>query len=246
MNEIVKKGETEEINKKNMELVLPRLIPYRKVDKWGFCTPEKKILIDCIYQEVKFFSEGYAAVKLNEKWGFINENGIVVIPLHYENVTSFYNELATVVLDGIFYDVDTKNQLMIKPNKLGYQWKFNEAIGLAYEQKIGSVTSIKDASNMSLREADSHSLVYLEKYKSDELDKIETYLIENDDDLITKKHGMNAIRRKGKYGYMDSENRIVIPAVYDDINPFEENLAKVKLNGRFGYINKEGVQYWED
>lgn len=26
----------------------PILIPYRKKDKWGFCTPDKKIVIDCV------------------------------------------------------------------------------------------------------------------------------------------------------------------------------------------------------
>lgn len=222
-----------------------QLIPNRKKDKWGFCTPDKKIVIDCIYQEVKYFSEGYVPAKLNEKWGFIDENGVVIIPFNYENVAPFYNEIATVVLNGIFYDINNENELMIKPNEPGYEWIFYEPIALVYQREIGSATTNTDASNMSFKEADILSLVYLEKYNSDELDEIEKYLKENDS-LILKRYEMTALRKNGKYGYMDNEQRMVIPAIYDDMYNFEKDLARVKFDGKYGYISKEGVQYWED
>jgi len=36
------------ITNKLLVLTEPQLIPYRKGDKWGFCTPDKKVVIDCI------------------------------------------------------------------------------------------------------------------------------------------------------------------------------------------------------
>jgi len=46
------------------------LIPYRKGDKWGFCTPDKKVVVQPKYDDgIRFFDEGLAWVLLNGKWG---------------------------------------------------------------------------------------------------------------------------------------------------------------------------------
>ena len=65
------------------------LIPYRKKDKWGFCKPDKTIVIPCIYEDARLFQEGYARIKKNGKWGFINKEGLEVIPCIYDIVLLF-------------------------------------------------------------------------------------------------------------------------------------------------------------
>ena len=73
------------------------LIPVLPDDKkWGFADRDGKIVIECIYDEVKPFCEGLAAVKLNDKWGYINDKGEVVIPLQYANAESLSEGLAAV------------------------------------------------------------------------------------------------------------------------------------------------------
>lgn len=47
--------------------------------KWGYINQEGKVMIPPAMDEAKDFSEGKAAVKIDEKWGFINTKGIVVI-----------------------------------------------------------------------------------------------------------------------------------------------------------------------
>ena len=42
-------GDAISVTNKLLALAEPQLIPYRKKDKWGFCTPDKKIVIDYIY-----------------------------------------------------------------------------------------------------------------------------------------------------------------------------------------------------
>jgi len=45
------------------EIIVQELIPYRKGDKWGFCAPDKKIVIAPKYDDVtSFFDEGLAWV----------------------------------------------------------------------------------------------------------------------------------------------------------------------------------------
>ena len=38
------------------------LIPYRQGDKWGYASPDNKVVIAPRYAEAGWFSEGYAAV----------------------------------------------------------------------------------------------------------------------------------------------------------------------------------------
>ena len=86
------------VTNKLLALSEPLLIPYRKGDKWGFCTTDKKIVIDCIYDEASIFSGGLAAGFINEKngFGFINEAGLLVIPFSFESAKEFTEGLAAV------------------------------------------------------------------------------------------------------------------------------------------------------
>ena len=45
----------------------------------------------------------------------------------------------------------------------------------------------------------------------------------------------------GKFGF-ELDDKVVIPAKYDDAVPFSEGLARVKLNGKGGYIDKTGKE----
>ena len=59
------------------------LIPYRSGDKWGYSTPDRKIVINPAYNDANFFSEGYASVKVGNKYGYINKQGKLVIPAKF-------------------------------------------------------------------------------------------------------------------------------------------------------------------
>jgi hypothetical protein len=98
-------------NNKNFEKTL---IPYRgKYNKWGFCTPDKKVLLNCIYDDAKQFNEGVAMVKLNSRWGAIDNRGKQIIPCIYEDVSrNFQDGLATVKLNGRWGLINKSGKLL--------------------------------------------------------------------------------------------------------------------------------------
>ena len=49
------------------------------------------------------------------------------------------------------------------------------------------------------------------------------------------------VDKDGKWGFIDETGQIVIEPVYEGVAPFSEGLAAVRLDGKFGYINKAGV-----
>ena len=65
------------------------LVPYRKGNLWGYATPDKKIVINPVYDEANPFHVGYAAVKKGSKWGYINKAGKLVIPFKFFEVRPF-------------------------------------------------------------------------------------------------------------------------------------------------------------
>ena len=60
--------------------------------KWGYFDPDKGIAIEPNYSMAKSFSEGIAAVKIDNKWGFINKNGDVIVPCEYDELISSYSD----------------------------------------------------------------------------------------------------------------------------------------------------------
>lgn len=85
------------------------LIPFRSGHLWGFCTPDKEVVIPPIYEYVTNFQDGLAAVskgcfdcydQYDGKWGFINEKGETVIPFQYYHAYPFYKGYTWVRLDG--------------------------------------------------------------------------------------------------------------------------------------------------
>ena len=47
-------------NEEVMQFIGQVVIPYRKGNKWGYCAPDKKLLIECIYESVSQFENEIA------------------------------------------------------------------------------------------------------------------------------------------------------------------------------------------
>lgn len=78
---------------------LPELIPYRKGDKWGYCDRNKKIVIECVYDWVDFFYEGFALVWLNGTVNFISNKNETLLTEPVKHGQRFSEGLAFVCGD---------------------------------------------------------------------------------------------------------------------------------------------------
>ena len=85
--------------------ILPEsfIIDYEKskvTTKGYFDTKTGELVIDCNYDEVLEFSEGYAAVKEEKKAGIIDEEGKTVVDFKYDETRSVHNGFAFAKKDG--------------------------------------------------------------------------------------------------------------------------------------------------
>lgn len=104
-----------------------------KNGKEGFVNTKGEVVIPFIYEWVKSFSEGLAAVcNDSHHWGFINTRGEVVIPLIYDGVQSFSEGLAAVSKSGKDGFINTRGDVVI-PMIYDSAWSFSD--GLAAVRK---------------------------------------------------------------------------------------------------------------
>lgn len=48
-------------------------------------------------------------------------------------------------------------------------------------------------------------------------------------------------QKSNKYGYIDIDQKIIIPFEYDQLSLFSNDLASAKKNGKFGFVNRKGL-----
>jgi len=137
------------ITNKLLQAIDPILIPYRKKDKWGFCTPDKKIVIECVYDEVKPFNEGIAVVKVNNSstgYGYINEAGYLITSRLFEEAYSFKENIALIKLNSKYGFIDRNGEEIIQCKYDGAR-NFSEGLALV---KLNDKTGFIDKDGIEI------------------------------------------------------------------------------------------------
>ncbi len=75
-------------------------VPGSRGGKSGYLDLSGRAVIPFVYDEVRSFSEGLAAIEKGNKWGYVNRDGLVVIPPKFDYTGPFGNGLAPARLGG--------------------------------------------------------------------------------------------------------------------------------------------------
>jgi len=236
---------------------LEQLIPYRKKDKWGYCTPDKKIVIDCIYDDAEVFSEGLALVTINgEGLFFIDRNNKIVIPkFEFGIPDSFFGGLAKITRineKGIFsYTyIDIQGRVILPfVNKLN---NFSEDLAsFSSNNKFGFINRLGQIVIPCLFEVFYENQRYCVGKFSEGLCSIKIKnhwcyinkmggieLICDFDNVGDFSEGIAIARKNNKWGFIDKKGIVVIPFQYDMVHgSFSEGLTAVRIRERYGFIN---------
>jgi hypothetical protein len=85
------------------------------------------------YEEVRSFSEGLAAVKLNEKWGYINIKGELVIPYKFKKAYCFHKGTAFVKAEEGYQIIDKQGNTVLRlPNYDYFGETSSEGLAVIY------------------------------------------------------------------------------------------------------------------
>jgi hypothetical protein len=162
-------------------------------------------------QIAESFSEGLAAVKVDEQYGFIDKKGKWAILPNYEYAYNFSNGFARVFNGKQYGFVDKKGKMLT-----GFYYSFadNFSEGLALV-KVGEKYGYIDTNG---KEIIPCIFVYAQPFSE----------------------GLAAVYNNGGISFINKEGGVAINTKLDYTKGFQYGLAKVWKNDEMYYINKKG------
>lgn len=233
---------------------------------WGFINAKGEMIIQPVFASVKGFSDGFAAVLLDEngKWGFINKKGELILKPNYESPGYFFDGMANVDIneDGVNVNgfINKSGNFLIKLNNSraykydenfaavlnteNNKWGFiNKQGSIIIEARFDSVNHFSEG--LAAVEVDGKwgfinttgKFVIEPKFIYKHLDRPEQ-------DVYQFKGGMASVWMGDKMGFINKNGDVVIKSNFDEAKNFSEGLAAVRFGneytGKWGFINKNG------
>lgn len=186
-------------------------VPNGKMLCSGLIDSTGKQLLEPVYWEIGQFYTEIAHVRKDNKWGLINRSGEVICPIVYDRIGQLHRMFIDVTKDGKQGLVDQSGNVILEPNFSYVNW---------YDSLI-------HCGNIE----DEHFIYDLKSTK--------TYQ-HAFGQLIQQDNGLSFYQKDNKYGLVNAQGKLLLPAQFDKVRAFRNNRAVVELNGKLGLIDQTG------
>jgi hypothetical protein len=187
--------------------------------KAGIINKDGKVVVPAIYQDVSNFREGLAAIEQNQKYGFVDTTGKIVVQFKYDQVQPFESGIAKVWIGWKYVGyVNSKGKEIIPPDfeamdQANLKRYYNKFI-------IGLKNSVQHVFHYSGKEV-----------------AILNYETVNE---FSEKEKSFVVSKNNKYGVLDSNFRVKIPAKYESLDLIFPDKIAARQQGKIGFMNDEG------
>jgi hypothetical protein len=209
--------------------------------KWGVIDQGGRMVIKPIFDMVFPFSEGVAGVIVGDKYGFIDKAGKFVIKPKYDSAGDFSEGLASVSIDNKWGFIDKTGKIIISLRFDNREYlpppKFSEGLSRIWLKTYNKYGFIDHEGNIVIKPQFEFAGAFSEGLAS-----------------------VRVKQRRGKlrWGFIDRTGKIVIRPQFEDdeddydryadggVNEyflypiFKGGLARIKIGGRWGFINRKG------
>lgn len=215
-------------------------IKYEVIDLQG------RVITQTAYRHIQSYSEGLAAIRLNEQYGFIDNNGKLVIDNKYSKVSDFSEGLASVQYEGKCGYVNQTGETII-PFEFSKCLDFEDGKAVVYNgyRKAGLIDNqgkflIKPGLNRLMNFNDGRGLVRDEKYRFYYITEQAKLYDGFYDKAGSFTNGVAVVQIEGLWGVINQKGIEIIPPKYDKIENFEDGYAKVRIKEFSGLSNLNG------
>ena len=208
------------------------------------------------YDEIGEYMKLYFPVRKGDYWGLIYRSGKQVINCVYDSIGMLQYEMLPIKFQGLYGIIDIYGNWVVVPDenkktpiddRLYIEYQGDNKLLKRYNGEIIYFTS----NDIVVR--NNHFLEYLSNGKvwkidfdgviqsKEVVDVIHTtpVVYSEFEDIFVESEGLTGIKKDGKYGFVDSQNRLRIANRYDSIKNFNEGFAPIKLLGKWGFIDKD-------
>ncbi|MBD0259405.1 MAG: WG repeat-containing protein, partial [Cytophagales bacterium] len=209
-----------------------------KGDKKGVVSLAGKPITKLAYDTILSFREGMAIVgmlqrgrfKTRGKYGYLNKQGTLVVPMEHIGLDSYSEGMAIITGGWCYYHyIDKKGNIL-----------FSLYANTAHPFRGGMsrIDIIPDSAGVLITDMEG-----FEGWKRNYVDHQGNLLIPHKYDSIGEyvHYGIRAIKRHGRYGFLDTTGREVLPPAFDDIDYdssyFWGNRRRVGQGSKFGFVD---------
>lgn len=216
------------------------LIRFKQNNRLGFMDKNGKIVLPAIYYFVGIFYDGITEIRdsLTENMGVINKKGDTIVPIIFDQVGIRSKNLISVKVRDRAGFLDKKGNMVI-PMVFDY--------AAVSESEFG--TASLDGENYKVYKQDNLIKVKLMPKANDNMPPIDI----NNDSSKDLQDGyfhppyqyyggqpqLAPVIKNGKIGFINKENKLVIPFIYKYSYSFSGNLVAVHNGKKWGFINSE-------
>ena len=226
-------------------------IGVRRGDFWGIATSGGSLIVRCEYDKISTFSNGRAIVKKNGVIFAIDRNGnrLALLKEDASDFGNYANDRIPIQIDGKWYRAN--GELARGANAFDWIGMYRE--GYAAAQQGGKWGVIDMSTNWlipaeydgvivdELGRSYARGAVFVKQGNSvnlylDGVSAGEAY----EDARPFGSEGYAAVRRNGKWGFINLSGEVKIDFQFDDALSFGQHLAAVKQGEYWGYISLSG------
>lgn len=172
------------------------------------------IIISPIYDGYFIFKGGAAIVQIGRKYGAINKLGELILPIEYDCLGHFNEGLARIQINGKWGYINAYNKIIIPCQ---YEDAGNFNMGVAPVLDKGMWFYIFANNKLAILPKTSYKRVG---------DFIEGFAV--------------VCSNYDRYGFINMKGEEVIGTKYEEVRPFNNERAVVRINNKYGFIGYEG------
>jgi hypothetical protein len=183
-------------------------------DKIAYIDKTAKLVTPLKYDKANELDKNIAFTQIGDKFGVVGKSGEITEP-KYDKVFAVSEGFRIVMQNDKYGYIDNETGKEITPIEY-----YN---ALDFKNGLAKVQIYDEA-------YDEYMLWnYIDKTGKVKYDEIEMF-----------EEGLAAVKLNGKWGFIDTTGKEIIPSQYDEVEKYRKGLAAVKLNGKWGLINKTG------
>jgi hypothetical protein len=199
------------------------------------------------YEYIESFNGHYFPVKNRGYWGAMDISGKEIIACAHDSLIQNIHDHVVVKFKGNYGIINLREDWIVTPQSHRLQLIDDDRYLLLSPQTkfLKSFPSqVIYFSDNRLEIKDGYMLEHLPSgttWKIDLNGVIIERSVQPDDvqKIFPESEGLSAIKKDGRYGFIDNQGRLRIANRYENVKPFSESLAPAMIRGKWGYINHE-------
>lgn len=216
------------------------LIPVQRSGRIGYVNMQGQTIIPLIYDVLaesrgwaRAASEGRIIVKKGGNYGVIDNSNQTIVPFSsaFSDIDNYSNGVAKARKNKVNIKLDSKGNTISEPSSTNANnANANNANNTnnANGNSSNGNSSNANGNNTKAGSAQASALAIDKPLASSTAVTSKTFTT------------LKADQQDGKWGFVDEQKTIMITYSFDEVRPFSEGLAGVRINNKWGFLNLGG------